>query len=67
MDEVRRIREVMAAGGPILTDSERDKITEYAKILGTGGEHHVEELLAKIEEGAKNQPVITMRMVSTYI
>ncbi len=32
----------MASGGPILTDIEKDEIAEYAKILGTGGEYHVE-------------------------
>jgi hypothetical protein len=53
LDEIRRIREAMATGRPFLTDSEKDEITKYAKILGTGGDHHVEKLLAKIEEEAR--------------
>jgi hypothetical protein len=53
LDEIRRIRKVMATGGPILTDGEKDEITKYVKILGTGGDHHVEKLLAKIEEEAR--------------
>jgi hypothetical protein len=35
LDEVRRIREAMARGGPILADSDRD---EDARVLGKGGE-----------------------------
>jgi hypothetical protein len=33
LDEVRRIREAMATGGPILTDDKMDEMAEYAKIL----------------------------------
>ncbi len=43
------------------------RITQYARVLGKGGEQHVEELLAKIKEGAKNQPVVTMKMISECI
>jgi hypothetical protein len=48
LDKVRRAREAMATGGPILNDIEKDKIAEYAKILGTGGVYHVEKLLARV-------------------
>jgi hypothetical protein len=41
------------------------RITWYGRVLGKGGEQHVEELLAKIEEGAKNQPVVMMKMIGS--
>ncbi len=48
----------MATGRPIIND---------AKLLGMDGEYHVEKLLTRIEEEAKNQPVGAMRIISDYI
>jgi hypothetical protein len=45
-------------------DKEKAEITEYAGIMGMDGELIV---LAKMEEQAKSQPVIAMKMISEYV
>jgi hypothetical protein len=57
----------MASAGPMLTNREKAEITKYTEILGTDGEHHVEELIAKVENQAKGQPVVVMRAINEYI
>jgi hypothetical protein len=49
MDKIKRIREAMASGKPILAESEKSGIIEYTKIIGTDGELPVEKLLAQVQ------------------
>jgi hypothetical protein len=50
MDEIKRIREAMATGRSILTDTEKVVITENEKVLGMSGEYYIERLLAKVRK-----------------
>jgi hypothetical protein len=38
MDELKRLREAMASGEPILTDRDKAEIAECTEILGVDGE-----------------------------
>ncbi len=66
LDEVRRIREAMASGNPVLVDKEKGEITEYVRILDVNGEMMMERLLAQIEEQV-GPPVAVMKMIDWYV
>jgi hypothetical protein len=67
MDEIKRIQEAIATGGPMLTNIQKGVIAEIAKILGMCGEYHIERQLAKINEEGNKQPVSVMRIINDYI
>ncbi len=45
-------------------DKERTEIIRYVEIMVMDGELLVDRLLAKIEEQAKGQPVVAMKVIS---
>jgi hypothetical protein len=67
LDEVRQIREAMASGGPILVDKERTEIIRYTEIMVMDGELFLDRLLSKIEEQAKGQPMVAMKVIREYV
>ncbi len=66
LDEVRRIRDAIATGRPVLTEQERSEITQHAASLGKDWEALVEELLVRVKELASQQADI-LRMIESYI
>jgi hypothetical protein len=66
LDEIKRMREALAAGKPVLTDQEKADIVEYAESLGVDGEAMVEKLLVQVRE-LTDQLVAAMRTVNEYI
>jgi hypothetical protein len=66
LEKVRPIRDAIATGRSVLTDQERNEITQWAAWLGEGGEAMIEELLDCVKEVA-GQPADVLRMIEGYI
>jgi hypothetical protein len=49
LDEIKQVREALAAGKLVLADQERANIVKYAEILGVEGEVLVGRLLLPVK------------------